>query len=144
MRKYIEKTIDNINYLVDENNNRVNLNKYSLYRARIFLDSLIDCENCEDCLDCFDTKNSKDCVKCFGCDFCVNCSFLVAAFQCKNVIAKESINNDLFDNLDLLKEEDRKRVKDKIEELNIDKEELDEETKRSVINLMNQLKEILK
>jgi hypothetical protein len=94
---YRERVIDNINYLVDENNNRVNLNKYSLYRARIFLDSLINCENCEDCKDCFATKNSKDCVKCYGCDFCTNCSFLVGAFKCKNVISKE--NDKYFESI---------------------------------------------
>jgi hypothetical protein len=92
---YIEKELDYINYLVDENNNRVNIRFYTKEEAIKMLDSLDDCEdcidckncrNCKDCIDCkdcFATKNSKNCINCTNCYECKNCINCVDCDMCE-------------------------------------------------------------
>ena len=66
-------------YLSDKNNNRWNLQKYSIQEAIEISKTLIgckdckNCENCINCVNCLDCKNCQSCENCNTCEHCKNC-----------------------------------------------------------------------
>lgn len=73
------ENINDIEYLIDNNRNKINLKKYSESEAIKMLESLVDCYNCTD------SKNCDSCYNCIDCDDCYNCTDSVNCRDCYNV-----------------------------------------------------------
>lgn len=84
-------------YLVDENNNSVYIELYTLEKAIEMLDSLknckdcINCLSCENCVDCSscnycqDCNSCRGCLNCSDCDDCDDCSSCISCNCCSNL-----------------------------------------------------------
>ena len=105
---FLEKNIGGINFLVDTNNNMINLDRYAKETAIEMLNSLINCKNCVDsdrlencenciyCVDCRFTNDSVCCSRLIDCYLCENCSRLIS---CSNCFAQFGLKN--FNGLNL-------------------------------------------
>ena len=62
----LERSIDNTLFLVDNNNNKVNIAKNGLDKSIEMLYSL------HNCFDCVDSEYCVNCKNCFDCVYCIN------------------------------------------------------------------------
>lgn len=76
------KTINGIDYYIDNNNNKWNTNKWTKSEAIALSKSLIDCENCLDCYDCENCDDCKYCNNCKDCRYCINCVNCINCGKC--------------------------------------------------------------
>jgi hypothetical protein len=91
---FMEKEINGVLFLVDKDNNKVNLKTFNKEVAIEMLESLlnckecVNCENCEDCEnlifchDCIFTNNSVSCAFLTACEDCVKCENLLSCKDC--------------------------------------------------------------
>ena len=71
-------------YLIDSNNNRVEIAKAGSKRmATAMLNSLKDCKNCLNCIDCIDCEDCRDST---ALDDCIDCK------NCRGLIGETSLN----------------------------------------------------
>lgn len=80
-------------FLVDENNNKVNLKIVDKAFAIRMLNSLVNCKDCLNCMDCTNCEhcdNSTNCENCTICKFCTNCKDCTGCIDCNDV------NNGVF------------------------------------------------
>ena len=65
------------NYLIDENGNKWNLNRFTKEQIIEHSQNLVDCHNCTDCIECencYDCRSCESCTECYKCNFCGNCN----------------------------------------------------------------------
>jgi len=84
MKKYEVKVFNSIPYLIDKNENGINLTKYSPETAKTMLDSLIDCRDCIDCSYCVNCALCKNCITCKDCYMCIYCDSCERCNNCKD------------------------------------------------------------
>lgn len=58
-------------FLIDANNNRVDLQLYDKKTAAKMLRSLV---GCDDCVNCFKCKECRACLSCQYCTHCIDCT----------------------------------------------------------------------
>ena len=69
------------NYLIDENGNKWNLNRFTKEQIFEYSQTLVNCHNCTDCYEC---ENCYDCYECYECENCYECNNCENCEKCNN------------------------------------------------------------